>query len=61
MTPTSETLILVIQSDIDIIFTYRSYVENCQKTRGRRVTMLQAEKEAIKSFPDWFEKHVSME
>ena len=61
MAPTSETLVLVIQSENDFIFTYRSYVENAQKTRGRRVTMLQAEKEAIKSFPDWFEKHVSTE
>ncbi|KAB2627923.1 hypothetical protein D8674_032718 [Pyrus ussuriensis x Pyrus communis] len=50
---------LFIFSWIDFIFTYRSYVENAQKTRGRRVTMLQAEKEAIKSFPDWFEKHVN--
>ncbi|KAM1999937.1 hypothetical protein ACFX16_007301 [Malus domestica] len=37
----------------------RSYVENVQKTRGRRVTMLEAKKEAIKSFPDWFENHVN--
>ncbi|KAM2978995.1 hypothetical protein FF2_015726 [Malus domestica] len=37
----------------------RSYVENAQKTRGIRVTMLEAEKEAIKSFPDWFENHVN--
>ncbi|KAB2603372.1 hypothetical protein D8674_004377 [Pyrus ussuriensis x Pyrus communis] len=35
--------------DIDFIFTYRSYVENAQKTRGG----------PIKSFPYWFEKHVS--
>ncbi|CAN6688834.1 unnamed protein product [Malus baccata var. baccata] len=49
MAPTSETLLLVLQSDIDFIFTYRR----------RRVTMLEAEKEAIKSFPDWFENHVN--